>query len=94
MARTPEQCAADARLDDAIQACAEQYGFMPPGANLVDYVVVLEAVGYDTDPDEYDEYRGLLYRAGATRTTVAMGLLRLGERMVADEATQQNGGPG
>lgn len=92
MARTPEQRAADSRLDDAIQACAEQYGFVPAGAQLVDYVVVLEAVRYDADPDEFDEFRGLLYRAGATRTTVALGLLRLGERMVGDEALDQGGG--
>lgn len=91
MARTPEQRAADSRLDDAIQACAEQYGFVPTGAQLVDYVVVLEAVRYDADPDEFDEFRGLLYRAGATRTTVALGLLRLGERMVGDEALDQGG---
>ena len=83
MARTPAQRVADAELDDAITAAAEAYGILPPGYSLVDFVCVTEGVRYDPDdPDEFDEYRGVLYRHGATRTTVSLGLLAVGEQLV------------
>lgn len=85
MARTPEQRAADSALSDAVQRAAEAYGFLIEGATIADFVIVLETVRYTEDPDEFEEFRGVLLRDGATRRTVAVGLLDLGKDLLLSE---------
>ena len=85
MARTPEQRAADELMAQAVHACAVAYGFVTEHHHIVDHITVVEAVAYDDDPDEFDEFRGIIYRPGMRRS-VATGLLRLGEGMVGEDA--------
>jgi hypothetical protein len=85
MARTPEQRAADSRLSDAVRDAADAYGFLDDGATIADFVVVLETVRYTEDPDEFEEFRGVLFRDGATRRSVAVGLLDLGKDLIKAE---------
>lgn len=82
MARTPEQRDADTALADAVQRCAEAYGWVGSGATLADFVVVLESTRYGEDPDVFEEFHSVLYRDGQTRRTVAVGLLDVGKDLV------------
>jgi hypothetical protein len=77
--RTDDQRTADAALSDAVAAAAHAYNLLPDGAYATEFVVVVEGVRYSDDPDEWEEFHGLLFREGSSRKSVGVGLLRIGE---------------
>ena len=82
---TEEQRAADAAVRDAIERAVRAYELLPDDATMVDFVVVVEGLRYHADDSEgHDEFRALLYREGVARTSVALGLLKLGQEMIHD----------
>jgi hypothetical protein len=85
---TPEQRGADRALLEAVERSVRAYGLIPDDSTLVDFVIVVEALRYHGD-DVHDEFRGLLYREGVVRTSVALGLLHLGTTMI-DEMVRNN----
>lgn len=83
MARTPEQRTADSALSDAVTAAARAYGLLPEDAHTTEFVVVVEGVRYGADdPDEWEEFHGLVFRDGSTRKSVGLGLLRIGDDLL------------
>ena len=77
MSFTPEQKAANDKLEDAIQEVIKVYNLLADGSVVTDYMVVGEAMGFHED-DRSSTQVFLAYRGGQIRNSVALGLFDLG----------------
>ena len=84
MPQTPEQRAANNKLEEAVQAVAEAYPTVLNGAPLVDFTVILEGLRYNAETDESLTQVGLAYRGGECRATIVLGQLALANDIVME----------
>lgn len=92
MPRTEAQRTADSALSAAVTTTARVYGLLPEDAHPIEFVVVVEGARYGADPDEFEEFHGLMFREGNTRKSVGVGLLRIGEDLLRNgERTEELG---
>lgn len=77
MTFTPEQKAANDKLEQAVQAVVKAYELIPSDAVITDFMVVGESIGFH---DNEDTSTGvfLAFRGGRIRNSVAIGLFDLG----------------
>ena len=80
--RTPEQVAADNKLDDAIAEAARAYGVVPEDEIVTTWMVAGAAQGQDIDQTGYFQ----LYPGGTQPTHIAVGLLRMTEARLLEPA--------
>jgi len=96
MGRTPEQCAADAQMAAAVDAACRAYGMpITHGYTLVEFIAIAEWVRYNDGGEgdaSYDEFHGVVYQDGATRSSVAIGLCRIAEQLIGEGAVTTSGG--
>lgn len=77
MSFTPEQKAANEKLEEAIQGVVGAYNLIPGGAVVTDYMVVGESIGFHENEDTSTGVF-LAFRGGRIRNSVAIGLFDLG----------------
>lgn len=77
MTFTPEQKAANEKLEEAVQAVVKAYELIPSDTVITDFMVVGESIGFH---DNEDTSTGvfLAFRGGRIRNSVAIGLFDLG----------------
>jgi hypothetical protein len=79
--KTPEQRAADVAIEEAVMQVVQAYDLLDD-ATMVDFVGVVEGVKFDDDGELDAEHFGLVFRNGAARSTVALGLLEKGRDLL------------
>lgn len=84
MARTAEQAAANEALQAAIDRAVRAHGIFPENAVTLDFVVSVEAASIDDNGDYGEEFFGMLFPSGNTRTTIALGLLEKSKSLLLD----------
>lgn len=96
MGRTSAQTTADAQLSAAVEAAARAYGLpVDQGYSIVEFIVVVEMVKFgDSRPGDatYEEFHGVVYQDGATRSAVAIGLCRIAEQLIGEGAVATSAG--
>lgn len=85
MSPTREQTAADSALEQSVRDVLSVYRRLPPGATMVSFTMVFEAMSYDAERDIEYEHHGLIHMGGTERRSVARGNLEIGiERLNID----------
>lgn len=79
---TPEQRAANARLDEVIREAMDVHGFLGPDDGVVtDWIVVIAQEGFEDNGDVKSGYT-TLYSRGSMANHKAVGLLHCGLRYI------------
>jgi hypothetical protein len=77
MTFTPEQKAANEKLEEAIKEVVKAYSMISESAVITDYMVIGETIGFHADEDTSTGVF-LAFRGGRIRNSVALGLFDLG----------------
>ena len=84
MKLTADQVAANEALRAAVDQAVRAFEIFPDNAVTLDFVVSVEAASVDDEGDYDEEFFGLLFPGGNTRSVIAVGLLEKGKALLLD----------